>query len=187
MKKLSAFLKRNIAPILSFVIILAALAIIELFMGRSPLGPDGRFGWWDNNIWGNENSQRVADVYTFSHIAHGLIFFFLFWAFLKNKSLRYWFFLAVLLEAGWEILENSPLIIDRYRSATIAVSYEGDSVMNSVVDVISMAVGFWFAWKAPVWLSVTLLVVMEVGCLLWVRDNLTLNVLMLIYPFESIK
>ena len=114
------------------------------------------------------------------------LFYFLAWLALRKVPLKYRFILAVILEAGWEILENSPLIINRYRSATIAQGYNGDSIMNSMCDVIAMSIGFWYAYRFPAWTSVVLIIVMEVGCLLWVRDNLTLNVLMLVYPSKSI-
>jgi hypothetical protein len=167
--------------------VVAVTAAIELWMGRSPLGPDGRFGWWEPSVWSQFNSQRVADAYTFSHVAHGLIFFWFLWLVARKLSLRVRLVLAALLEAGWEILENSPIIIDRYRAVTIAQGYVGDSVLNSSADVVFATLGFLFAWKFPVWASVALILAMEIGCLLWVRDNLTLNVIMLLFPLDAIK
>jgi hypothetical protein len=99
-------------------------------MGRSFLGPDGRIGWWDGDIWGSENSQSVADAYSQSHIIHGILFFALLRLLAPALPLRSRFLIALLLEAGWEILENSPLVIDRYRAATIAIGCVGDSVLN---------------------------------------------------------
>ncbi|MEY2664271.1 MAG: hypothetical protein RIT04_79 [Candidatus Parcubacteria bacterium] len=191
-----AWLHKNRFGIISFVAICAAVGLIEFFFGRSPLGPDGHFGWWEPSIWSSENSQRVADAYTFSHIIHGMLFYGLGWLiarkFLpehwKNRFTRSgWFLLALLLEGGWEILENSPIIIDRYREATIAVGYVGDSILNSVSDVIMMSLGFLIARLTKVWVVIVLIVVFELGCLWWVRDNLTLNVIMLVHPSESIK
>lgn len=187
MKKVIKFLSDYKVIILLFIAIVSLTFSIELSMGRSLLGPDGQFGWWESDIWSNENSQRVADAYTFSHIAHGLIFYWILSIVAKKLPKKYRFVLAVLLEAGWEILENSPLIINRYRETTIATGYVGDSVLNSISDIFFAGFGFLFALKMPTWVSVSLLIFMEVGCLLWVRDNLTLNVLMLAYPFESIK
>ncbi len=160
---------------------------IELGMGRSLLGPDGKFAWWDGNIWSSENSQRFADAYSFSHVAHGILFFAALWLMARRTPLRYRFMGAVLLEAAWEVLENSPLIINRYREATIAQGYVGDSVMNSLSDVLMMSLGFLFAFRARPWISVAALLGMEVGCALWVRDNLALNIIMLIHPVEAIK
>jgi hypothetical protein len=169
------------------VAVVLLTGLIELGLGRSALGPDGRFGWWEGSIWSSENSQRVADAYSFSHLAHGILFFAGLWLVAGRLPLAYRFLIAVVLEAGWEVLENSPLIIDRYREATVALGYAGDSVLNSVSDILMMALGFLAAWRLRPWLSVALLVVMEVGCALWVRDNLTLNVIMLIHPVEAIK
>jgi hypothetical protein len=167
--------------------VLALTAIIETGMGRSPLGPDGRFGWWDGDIWSSENSQRVADAYSFSHIVHGVLFFALIYLVARRMPIRHRFLVALLAEAGWEILENSPLIIDRYREATIAQGYVGDSVLNSCCDVLMMAIGFLFAWRMRAWASVAAVLILEIGCLLWVRDNLTLNVIMLIHPIAALK
>lgn len=187
MKKVIKFLSDYKVIILLFIAIVSLTFSIELSMGRSLLGPDGHFGWWESDIWSNENSQRVADAYTFSHIAHGLIFYWILSIVAKKIPKKYRFVLAVLLEAGWEILENSPLIINRYRETTIATGYVGDSILNSISDIFFAGFGFLFAMKMPTWVSVSLLIFMEVGCLLWVRDNLTLNVLMLVYPSDSIK
>jgi hypothetical protein len=173
--------------ITAFLGIIALTGGIELWMGRSPLGPDGTFGLWEGNIWSNECSQRLADPYSFSHIAHGLLFFAVLWLVARRMPLRGRFLLAVLLEAGWEVLENSPLIINRYREATIALGYVGDSVMNSLSDVVMMSLGFLFAFRVRPWTSVVALAAMEIGCALWVRDNLTLNIIMLVHPINAIK
>jgi len=170
-----------------FVVVLTLTGCIELAMGRSPLGPDGKFGWWDGNIWSSENSQRVADAYSFSHIIHGILFYGLFWLVARKLPLRYRLLIALVLEAGWELLENSPLIINRYREATIAQGYVGDSILNSLSDICMMALGFLVAWRTRIWVVVLAVVIMEAGCALWVRDNLTLNVIMLIHPVEAIK
>jgi len=185
--KIKKFIKENKFQIASFIAILVIVAIVEYYLGRSPLGPDGRFGLWDANIWSSENSQRVADPYTFSHIAHGLIFYWFLHIVARKLPKKQRLIIAVLLEAGWEILENSPIIINRYRDVTIASGYIGDSILNSTCDVIWAALGFWFASFARVWASILLIIVMEVGCLFWVRDNLTLNVLMLVHPSAKIQ
>lgn len=186
------FLIKHRFVILSTIIVCAVTGLIELYTGRSLFGPDGRFGWWDGNIWGSENSQRVADAYSFSHIIHGMVFYGFLWLIAVKMNfprfvMKYRFLVALLLEAGWELLENSPIIINRYREATIAQGYIGDSVLNSVSDIVMVVVGFIIARYAKVWMTVLLIVVFEVGCLFWIRDNLTLNVLMLAHPVESIK
>jgi hypothetical protein len=105
----------------------------------------------------------------------------------RRLPVSYRFLIAVLLEAGWEVLENSPLIINRYREATIALGYVGDSVLNSCSDIAMMSLGFLLASKARPWVSVAAVLAMEVFCLLWVRDNLTLNIIMLIHPIDALK
>ncbi len=172
---------------LAVLLVFALTAAVELAMGRSPLGPDGRFGLWEGDIWSSEQSQRVADPYSFSHVVHGMLFFGLIWLVARRRPLGERFLIAVLLEAGWEMLENSPLVIERYRQATIALGYTGDSILNSLSDILMMSLGFWTASRVRLWASVAAVVVMEIGCLLWVRDNLTLNVVMLVHPIEAIK
>jgi len=174
-------------------ILLAALAIVvatgicEWALGRLPFGPDGRPGLWTPDVWSPSCSQRIADAYSFSHIGHGIVFFAVLWLVARRLRVGTRYLIAVLLESGWELLENSPLIINRYREATIAVGYCGDSILNSMSDILMMSLGFFLAWKMRPWASLALLLVMEAGCALWVRDNLLLNVIMLIHPVDAIK
>ena len=167
--------------------VFALTAGIELSMGRSLFGPDGRLGLWEGAIWSGENSQRFADPYSFSHIVHGILFYGLLWMVARKLPVRHRLFMALVMEAAWEILENSPLIINRYREATISLGYVGDSVFNSLSDILMMMLGFLFAWRMRIWITVLAVVVMEAGCALWVRDNLTLNIIMLIHPVDAIK
>ena len=195
MKNFLNFVKKYRLTMFFSALILVIVGMVEFHNGRSPLGPDGYFGWWDGNVWGSENSQRVADAYSFSHIIHGMLFYAFLWLIvrllpprLREKfPLRYRLIAAIVIEAGWELLENSPLIIDRYREATIAQGYVGDSILNSLSDVVMMMLGFLVARFSKVWVCIVLIIVLEVGCLFWIRDNLTLNVLMLVHPVESIK
>ena len=168
---------------------MAVVAVTEFCMGRLVFGPDGRFGWWESSIWSSENSQRVADAYTFSHICHGMLTYGALFLVARwfPVPLQWRFVIAVIFECAWEILENSPLIINRYREATISIGYVGDSILNSTCDVLFMSLGFLIAHRVPAWLTVALVAVMEIGCLFWVRDNLTLNIIMLLCPLESIK
>lgn len=181
------FFKKHRFVILSLLTVLLSVAAIESASGRSLLGPDGRFGWWDGDIWSSENSQRVADAYSFSHIIHGMLFYGFLWLAARRLPVKHRFLIALLLEAGWELLENSPLIINRYREATIALGYVGDSVLNSVCDVGMMALGFLAARLTRVRVIVVTIIVLELGCLWRVRDNLTLNVLMLVRPVPAVK
>ena len=179
---------KNYSCIIAAVVaVLVLTAGIELLMGRSPLGPDGKFGLWEGNVWSSECSQRLVDPYSFSHVGHGILFFGLLWVVARKIALRYRFFMAVLLEASWELLENSPLIINRYRETTIALGYIGDSVMNSLSDIIMMSLGFLLTCRVRPTTSLAVLLVMEIGCAFWIRDNLTLNIIMLLHPIPAIK
>ncbi len=187
MENILNFVKRNQVAILGLILILIITGVIEFSSGRSLLGPDGRFGWWDGNIFGSENSQRVADAYTFSHIIHGMVFYAFLWLVARRVPMRYRFILALVMEAAWELFENSSFIINRYREATIAQGYVGDSVLNSLSDIVMAGIGFAITKYSRIWVTVILILVMELGCLIWIRDNLTLNIVMLVYPIESLK
>ena len=163
------------------------VAAVELWMGRLPFGPDGRMGLWEGNIWSSEQSQRFADPYTFSHTIHGMLFYAILWLVARTAPVEKRFVGALIMEGAWELLENSPIIIDRYREATIALGYVGDSVFNSVSDILFAALGFLFAWRVRPWVTVAVIVAMEVGTAVWVRDNLTLNIVMLLQPIDAIK
>lgn len=167
--------------------IVIAVALIEAWMGRLPLGPDGRFGWLETDIWSSEQSQRVLDPYSASHVIHGFLFYGLLRLFAPRLSMGARLVASIALEGGWEILENSPLIIDRYRAVTIAQGYVGDSILNSVSDVAMAAMGFLLAWRLPVKVSVLLIIATELVMLVAYRDNLTLNILMLAVPIEAIR
>jgi hypothetical protein len=136
---------------------------------------------------GPDNSQHLADWYTPSHIIHGFLFYLLGWLFLRRNPPGDRLLGAVVIEAAWEILENSPIIIDRYREATIALGYTGDAVINSAADVLWMILGFGIARRLPVWGTVALALGFEFLTLLVIRDNLALNVLMLVWPIDAVR
>lgn len=166
---------------------IAAIACILLFaMGRPPLCTCGTIDLWHGAL-DSGNSQHVADWYSLSHIIHGFLFYPAARLLLPRRPLGPRLALAVLVEAAWEILENSPIIIDRYRTATIALGYSGDSILNSMSDIGMMSLGFLFAARAPVWVTVTVAIAFELLALAVIRDNLTLNVLMLTVPLEAVK
>jgi hypothetical protein len=166
---------------------LHAAAAIELAMGRTPICRCGTIRLWQNEVLSPENSQQITDWYTLSHIVHGLIFYAtLAWA-APRLALGARALIALLIEIVWEITENTSWVIDRYREATIALDYYGDSVLNSVSDMLAMLLGFWLASRLPAWASVLLALGLEALALAVIRDNLTLNVLMLLYPLQSIR
>jgi hypothetical protein len=176
--------RRVIFWILAIVVMTVA---VEAWMGRLWLGPDGRFGWLETDIWSSSQSQRVFDPYSFSHLLHGLGFYALLHLVARKQSISTRFILAVLLEGIWEIMENSPIVIDRYREYTIAQGYVGDSILNSVSDLVMAGLGFVIAWRLSVVKSVLFVVATELLMLVLIRDNLTLNIVMLVWPLDSIK
>ncbi|MFM5886490.1 MAG: DUF2585 domain-containing protein [Novosphingobium sp.] len=170
-----------------------ATGAVLLAMGRTAICQCGVVRLWWGTVQSAENSQQLSDWYSASHLIHGLLFY-LFahllwrrWKLLGGRPARWALPIAVVLEACWELLENSPLIIDRYRAVTVSFGYEGDSVLNSLSDIGFMVLGFWLASKLPVWASVALAIFLELLTLYVIRDNLTLNVLMLVWPLEAVR
>lgn len=180
-------LKYSLMIAIFFVSIIIIAASAEYYMGRSFFGPDGRFGLWESNILSVENSQRLFDPYSFTHFSHGLIFFAIVWFAASKLPAERRFLIAAALEASWEILENSSFIIERYRAETASLGYFGDSILNSAGDVISMSIGFWFAHKLPAKVSVATFITIEILLLLLIKDNLIINVVMLVWPLKFIK
>jgi len=164
----------------------AAMALILLWMGRPAICTCGEVKLWTGAVQSADNSQHIADWYTPSHIIHGFLFYMLGWLVLRNRTLGDRYLVAVAIEAGWELLENSQYIIDRYREATFAFGYNGDSVLNSVSDLAWMSLGFFLARRLPLWATIAIAVLFELLTLWTIRDNLTLNVLMLVAPIDGI-
>jgi hypothetical protein len=129
----------------------------------------------------------MADPYSFSHLLHGICFYWILLLLRRRLGVGWRFLIASGIEAGWEILENTPIIIERYRAGTASLDYYGDSILNSTCDLIAAMAGFWLAWKVGWKCSLLVVVAVELGCLWFVRDNLTLNILMLFHPSEAIK
>jgi hypothetical protein len=146
---------------------------------------------WSFDIWSNHNSQHLIDPYSFTHVLHGLVFYAVLAGLLRlrvaPKKLAWRAVIAVVFEAAWEILENTPLVIDRYREATISLDYHGDSIANSVSDVGCCLLGFALAARLPVRASIGSFVATELILLAWIRDSLVLNVIMLVWPIEAIR
>lgn len=173
--------------VLGAVAITVAAAVVLLLMGRVPICTCGTIRLWHGAVNSAENSQHIADWYTLSHVVHGLIFFWATKLVLPRASIGVRLCVAVAIEAAWEIVENTPAMIDRYREATIALGYTGDSVLNSVADIGWMVLGFLIAARLPAWGALAAAIVLEVVALVAIRDNLTLNILMLIAPSDAIR
>jgi hypothetical protein len=171
------------------VIFLALFAVSLYWMGQPLICECGFVKFWHGpTVITSENSQHISDWYTFSHIIHGFAFYWVVWLLGRKRgwTLGFLFLLALLTEMAWELFENTDFIINRYRAVTISYDYFGDSVINSMGDVLAMVLGFFIAYRAPIWLTIVLLIAMEAFVGYWIRDNLLLNIVMLLYPFETI-
>lgn len=177
---------KRISPYLVVAAIIVLTAGYLLFIGREPICKCGYIKLWHGQVVSSENSQHISDWYTPSHIIHGFLFFGLLWLVARKLAFGWRLAIATLVEAAWEIVENSDAVIERYRSVTISLDYYGDSVLNVVADIGAMVIGFFLASRLPIWATVAIILVFEVGTIWLIRDGLALNVLMLLYPLDAV-
>ena len=179
-------IKRSL-PWLAIVMVVAS-AVYQLHsQGRMWLCSCGRFQLWVGDTWSSENSQQLFDPYSFTHVLHGFVFCGLFAWIIPRLSWMWRLWLAISVESLWEVIENTNRVIERYRGVTAAIGYQGDTIVNSLGDILSFAVGFILARYLGFHRSFAIFVITELTLLLWIRDSLILNVIMLIYPIQSIK
>ena len=182
----------NRRALIGTLVAIAAILAILLAMGRPPICECGTIKLWHGVVQSAENSQHITDWYSASHLIHGLLFYFFAhilwrrWRLFGGLPTRWALPIAVAFEGFWEILENSPIIINRYREVTISWGYSGDSILNSMSDIGWMMIGFLLASRLPTWVSVALAIALELFTLAMIRDNLFLNILMLVWPVDAI-
>jgi hypothetical protein len=178
---------KRLLPGLAIVAVLTITALVLRFEGRLWWCSCEYLLLWSGDPWSSDNSQHLSDPYSFTHVLHG----FLFAALLAPAAAwmtRWWLLVvAICVEGLWEIVENSEYVIGRYREQTAALGYQGDTVVNSISDIVLCGIGFVVARRLGWWRALILFVVTEVALAVWIRDNLTLNILMLIYPVDAIR
>jgi hypothetical protein len=171
----------------AFAAVTALMVTALALLGRTPICTCGYVKLWHGEVMSSENSQHLLDWYAPSHVLHGLAFYVAL-RYLAPKLAAGWrLVIAAIIEAGWEVIENTSWIIDRYRGETAALDYFGDSIINSTADMAMMVLGFFIAWRAPVWVSITLFIAAELIVGYFIRDGLMLNIIMLLWPIEFIK
>ena len=178
---------RSRLPLLFTVMIILVTAFYLLWIGREPICKCGYIRLWHGETMSSENSQHISDWYTPSHLIHGFLFYGILWLFARRMAWGWRLAVATLVESAWEVLENSDWIIERYREVTISLDYYGDSVLNTVADILAMLVGFWLAGRLPVWMTVTLIIGFEALTIFLIRDGLALNILMLVFPLNAVR
>jgi len=179
--------RRNFYSILAVAAVLGVTALALRWQGRLLWCAIGDLTPWAGDIGNRHTSQHLLDPYTFTHVLHGFILCGLLALVLPRLARPWRFVLAIAIEAAWEVFENTSYVINRYREATAAIGYQGDSIFNSLGDIVACAGGFALAMRIGLRRTVALFLLTELGLLFWIRDSLLLNIILLIHPIEMIK
>ena len=180
-------LKANPRAWMAMAMVVATAVVILNIEGRVWWCPAGDLVPWSWDIWSRHNSQHIVDPYSFTHILHGVGEFWLIYLVCRRWPLAWRLLISVSIASTWEVAENASFMIQRYRTETISLDYFGDSIVNSISDILCCATGFLIAYKLRFWKSVAFFLVTEAVLLVWIRDSLLLNIFMLVYPVEAIK
>ncbi len=180
--------KQNRLPLILSAAVSLLMVVLLYSQGRLWWCKLGDYAIYVNEAWNSSHtSQHFLDPYTFTHILHGVLFFWLAVLIFPKLSVAWQFFIATSVEAAWEVLENTNYVIDKYRENTASLDYFGDSILNCVGDLLACVLGLWIAFKLGWWKSLIFFLLVEIVLLLWIRDGLLLNILMLIYPLDAVK
>ncbi|MBC7900220.1 MAG: DUF2585 family protein [Saprospiraceae bacterium] len=172
---------------LNFAVV-AAMVLVLYFQGRVWWCKFGDYAIYVNEAWNSSHtSQHLFDPYSFTHVLHGVLFFWLSGLIFSRLSIQWKFFIATFVEAAWEVFENTNFIIGKYRENTASLDYFGDSIANSFGDLAACVIGFLVAYKLGWWRSLIFFILVEIFLLFWIRDSLVVNIVMLVYPLDSIK
>ena len=182
-----ADVRSNRTAVVVYALIIASAVTILYFQGRVWWCQVGDMSPWSWNIWSTHNSQHIIDPYSFTHVLHGVLEFWLIGLVFRRMPLAWRLALAIFIESSWEIAENSTMVIERYRSATISLDYFGDSIINSIADIVCCSTGFVIAYNLRFWKSLALFLTTEAILVFWIRDSLLINIVMLLFPIEAIK
>lgn len=174
-------------PVLWIVLAFVATALLLRLEGRLWICACGRVQVWVGQIASSDNSQHFFDPYSFTHVLHGFLFFWLITWIARRLAPGWQVALAVAVEAAWEVFENTNFIIDRYRSTTAALGYTGDTVVNSFGDIFCCLIGFLIARRLGLRRSLVAFAILELVLIAWIRDSLLLEIVMLVFPIDAIK
>lgn len=171
----------------AFGLLILTAVVLLLLQGRVWWCQAGDMVPWSWNIWSTHNSQHIIDPYSFTHVLHGVLEFWLIGLVFRRVPLAWRFFMAIFVESSWEVAENTSYVIQRYREETMSLDYFGDSIINSLADIVCCGLGFFIAYKLRFWKSLALFIATEVILILTIRDSLIINIIMLTWPIEALK